>query len=46
MAESLDALSWYSGKIEVVNYLEDVNAKEKVAIHRDLLSVSLKLIII
>ncbi|CEF73961.1 hypothetical protein FGSG_01773 [Fusarium graminearum PH-1] len=30
LAESLDALSWYSGKIEVVNYLEDVNAKEKV----------------
>ncbi|GKU07926.1 2-hydroxyisoflavone reductase [Fusarium langsethiae] len=30
LADSLDVLSWYSGKIEVVKYLEDLNAKEKV----------------
>ncbi|KAG8353157.1 hypothetical protein FVEN_g8865 [Fusarium venenatum] len=30
LEDSLDALSWYSGKIEVVNYLEEINAKGKV----------------
>jgi hypothetical protein len=30
LEDSLDALSWYSGKIEVAKYLEEVNAKEKV----------------
>ncbi|RGP74491.1 hypothetical protein FLONG3_6050 [Fusarium longipes] len=30
LADSLDALSWYTGKTEVTMYLEELNSKEKV----------------
>ena len=30
LVDSLDVMSWYTGKIEVVEYLENLNSKEKV----------------
>ncbi|KAM0552699.1 hypothetical protein ACHAPJ_007796 [Fusarium lateritium] len=30
LASSLDVMSWYTGKIEVVDYLENLNSKNKV----------------
>ncbi|KAH7257899.1 hypothetical protein BKA59DRAFT_471262 [Fusarium tricinctum] len=30
LADSLDVMSWYSGKIEIVKYLENLNSEKKV----------------
>lgn len=31
LADSLDIMSWYSGKVEVAKYLENLNSEKKVA---------------
>jgi len=30
LADSLDVMSWYTGKIEVEEYLKSLNSKDKV----------------
>ena len=30
LVDSLDVMSWYTGKIEVAGYLENLNSEEKV----------------